>query len=202
MVSEIARSHRDDVHILAFLGECLEAVHGFVNLRPDSAMLDFRNIRNIRRIPMRFALAALAIFLFAFPVAADPIEDDIKARRAYYTLLGANMGPLAAMAKGEVEYNAERAQLFADNMALMASYSPLLYFPEASSKDDRAGKTRALAKIWSDFDGFKSKFEDFQKAAANMKAEAGKGRAALGPAVGKLGGTCKACHDDYRAKDF
>jgi cytochrome c556 len=28
------------------------------------------------------------------------------------------------------------------------------------------------------------------------------GRAELGQAVGAVGGTCKACHDDYRAKDF
>jgi len=152
---------------------------------------------------MRLVLATLMIVLFVFPAsAADPIDDAIKARRAFYTLLGANFGPLVAMAKGEVDYDAAQAQLFADNLALMGVYNPLPSMPEGSSKDDRAGKTRALAKIWSNFDDFKSKLKDFQTAATNIKAEAGKGRGALGAAVGKLGGTCKACHDDYRAKDF
>lgn len=152
---------------------------------------------------MRLVFATLLAVLFVFPAAAaDPIDDAIKARRAFYTLLGANFGPLAAMAKGEAEYDAAQAQLFADNLALMAAYNPLPAFPEGSSKDDRDGKTRALAKIWSNFGDFKSKLKDFSTAAPNIKAAAGKGRDALAPAVAELGKTCKACHDDYRAKDF
>lgn len=152
---------------------------------------------------MRLALATLLAVLFVFPVsAADPIDDAIKARRAFYTLLGANFGPLVAMVKGEAEYDAAQAQLFADNLALMAAYNPLPSFPKGSSKDDRDGKTRALAKIWSDFDDFKSKLDDFNNAAPNIKDAAGQGRDALAPAVAELGKTCKACHDDYRAKDF
>ena len=151
---------------------------------------------------MRLALATLVVVLTALPAAADPIDDSIKQRRAYFTLLGANIGPLGAMAKGEMEYDATQAQLHADNLGQMAGYNPLPHLPQGSSNADRAGKTRALPAIWSNLDGFKAKFTDFSNAVANIKAEAGKGREALGPAVGKLGGTCKACHDDYRAKDF
>ena len=149
-----------------------------------------------------FALAILLTVLTILPAAADPIDDAIKARRAFYTLLNANIGPLAAMAKGEVDYQAELAQLYADNLGQMAGYKKVPHFRQGSSKDDRPGKTRALAKIWSEVRSFQKKVDDFKAAALNVKAEAGKGRAALGSAVGKLGSTCKACHDEYRAKDF
>ncbi len=151
---------------------------------------------------MRFVLATLLVVLAAVPAAADPTDDAIKARRGFFTLLGANIGPLGAMAKGEMEYDAAQAQLHADNLGQMAGYNPLPHFPAGSANADRAGKTRALPKIWSDLDDFQTKFTDFTSAVTNIKAEAGKGREALGPAVGKLGGTCKACHDNYRAKDF
>ena len=153
---------------------------------------------------MRLAIlaTALAATAAAVPALADPIKDAIDARRGYFTLLGANIGPLAAMAKGEADYDAAVATLHAQNLAQLAGYDPLPHFPAASSNDDRFGDTRALPAIWSDGDGFKAKLADFAEAAAAMPSVAGAGRAELGQAVGRLGGTCKACHDDYRAKDF
>ena len=154
---------------------------------------------------MRAALiATLAALPLALPLSAgaDAIDDAIKARQAFFTLLGANTGALAAMAKGEVEYDADSAVLHAGNLGLLQGYRLLPHFPEGSSKEDRKGKTRALPEIWKDLAGFEEKFETFQAAVAGMEVEAGKGRAELGAALQRLGGSCKGCHDDYRAKDF
>jgi cytochrome c556 len=155
--------------------------------------------------PMRTAII-LAIALLPPGAAAHSAEDDIEAainaRHGYFTLLGANVGPLAAMAKGETEYDAETAAFHARNLSQLAGYDPSFHFPEGSSKAERPGKTRALAAIWENLEDFQSKHRDFSEAVAALQGAAGAGRAELGAAVGDLGQTCKASHDDYRAEDF
>lgn len=147
---------------------------------------------------MRIALIAALITAPAFAVA-DQAKDTVEARQGFYKLLGANMGVFAAMAQGKVDYNAEAAQVAADNMATLASYNVGHLFAPGTSSDDVEG-SRALPKIWSDFAGVQEKGAAFGAAVMNMKAEAGKGKAEMTAALGQLGGTCKACHSNYRAK--
>ena len=156
---------------------------------------------------MRLALIAAAALslspmLAAVPALADAADDAVKARRAYFTLLGANMGPLAAMAKGDVEYSAETAALHAANLGALSTMTIAPHFPEGTSKEDRFGDTRALPNIWSDFSGFAGKAQGMAEAVAALQTVAAAGRAELGGGVQKVGAACKACHDDYRAQDF
>ena len=151
-------------------------------------------------------LAAFAVLLAAGAAAGAAIahsdNDFVKARQAYFTLLGANTGPLAAMAKGEIDYDAATAELHAANLAEMAAYNPTPHFPAGTAKEDLPGETRALASIWSDMDGFMERVAQFNEAVDALQGAAGAGRGELGQAVGRLGASCKACHDDYRAADF
>lgn len=152
---------------------------------------------------MRPVLIALAVALPVVALAhADHHEDAVKARQSYFTLLGANIGPLAAMAKGEVDYDEALARLHARNLLTLAGYNAIPHFPQGTSKTDLPGKTRALPAIWETPDALASKFKDFNQAAVRLHEVAGNGAGALGPAVRDVGATCKACHDDYRAKDF
>jgi len=147
---------------------------------------------------MRLAILAAAIALPAAAFAADPVADTIDARQGYFKLLGANVGILAGMARGQTEYSAEGAQTAADNIAVLTSYDMgHLFMPGTSSADSDA--TRALPKIWEDFAGVGEKGAALREAAAAMQAAAGQGQAEMGAALGPLGGTCKACHDAYRA---
>jgi len=58
------------------------------------------------------------------------IERGIKARQAQMTLYSFNIGILGAMAKGDVEYNAEDAGLAASNLAaLSAVWMPGAWLP-------------------------------------------------------------------------
>lgn len=148
------------------------------------------------------AACAAAAGLTGAMAAADPLDDAIKARRGYFTLLGANVGPLAAMAKGDMEYSAETAELHAMNLQAMTTYNPVPHFPEGSDNDAKFGDTRALPVIWADFDGFVEKYNALVEAVTALQPAAVAGRAELGQALGKVGGSCKACHDDYRAEDF
>lgn len=103
---------------------------------------------------MRFPpiLAAAILAIPTTTLAADMVEDTIAARQGYYKLMGANMGVLAGMAKGEIDYDATAAQTAADNMVTLTTYNlGHLYIPGTSADD--SDKTRALAKIWEDFPG-------------------------------------------------
>jgi cytochrome c556 len=62
------------------------------------------------------------------------------------------------------------------------------------------GKSEAKPGIWENADDFKAKTVAFQTAAADLvKVAAGGDKAAIGAALGKVGGTCKGCHETYRA---
>jgi cytochrome c556 len=157
-----------------------------------------------RENPMRLLAtlalcAAAAVPTFA---AADMADSAIKARRGYMQLIGYNFGPLAAMAKGDLEYDAAAAEAYAANLSALSFYDIPNLFPEGSSNADKPGDTRALPALWSDMDGVGRQIVTFKAAIAAISEQAGQGRAALGPAVAELGKTCGACHDDYRARDF
>lgn len=147
----------------------------------------------------KIILAAVAAALPTAVLAADPLKDTVEARQGFYKLLGANMGVLAGMAKGEVDYNATGAQVAADNIITLTTYNVgHLYLAGTSSKD--IDGSRALPKIWEDFPGVAAKGKAFKEAAMAMQTVAGQGKGEMAAALGALGGTCKACHDDYRAK--
>ncbi|WP_095587583.1 c-type cytochrome [Actibacterium ureilyticum] len=144
-----------------------------------------------------FATLALALPAIA---SADPMEDTIAARQGFYKLLGANVGIIAAMAKGETDYDAAGAQTAADNIVTLTNYNLAHVYVPGTSADEYPGKTRALGKIWEEFPAVAEKGAGLKAAALEMQAAAGQGQGEMAAALGKLGGACKACHDDYRAK--
>ncbi len=70
-------------------------------------------------------------------------------------------------------------------------------FPEGSDK----GETRAKAEIWQDMPTFQQKGKDAYMATVNLvKAAEGGDKGAQIEAFKALGGACKACHKQFRAK--
>lgn len=151
---------------------------------------------------MRKAIITALALMIPGAAAAQEIDDAIEARKGYFTMLGMNMGGLSAMAKGEVDYDAQQAESYAENIATLSDYHIEMLFVPGSYKSEQPGKTRSLAVIGDDMQGFLAKYEAFGDAATTLEARAGEGRAELGKALGAVGGTCKSCHDDYRAADF
>lgn len=149
-----------------------------------------------------FILAVTGAVTAAAPVLADAIDDAIKARRGYYQVVSHNAGALFAMAKGDVEYNAEQATTHAKNLEMLSQMNNSTMWPAGSSNADRAGKTRALPVIWSTFPAIGEKGKAFGAATAKLAASAGGGLDALRADIGALGASCKGCHETYRAKDF
>ncbi|KAB6717444.1 MULTISPECIES: cytochrome c [Roseobacteraceae] len=152
----------------------------------------------MRKLIISTVIAATA----ATGAFAQSPSDVAKARRAYFTLVGFEMSTLGAMAQGKIDYDADVASQAAKDLAALTGYTMSDLFAPGTSNDDLPGETRAKADIWADMPGVQDKGMAFYQAVAELNGVAGNGLEALQPAVGKLGGTCKACHDNYRAKDF
>jgi cytochrome c556 len=131
-----------------------------------------------------------------YAAMAQSAEDAVTYRQGIFQALKWNIGPLAAMAKGEVEFDAEAAKMRAGRIAVLSTMI-VEGFPEGS---DMAADTDALLVIWENPDDYAQKAQDLNDAAAQL-AEADLGGAGdLGPLVGQIGQACKACHDEYRAE--
>jgi cytochrome c556 len=148
------------------------------------------------------AAAATLSAAFAAPAALshlDPDQFNQSFRQSYFALVGANFGPLAAMVKGEMPWDTALFQRFADDLATTTSMSPMRGFREGSEQ----GTTRAKPGIWTNLADFESKFKDLQGQATKLQAAAASGdEGAMKQQVGETGKTCKACHDEYKAKDY
>lgn len=73
------------------------------------------------------------------------------------------------------------------------------WFPRGTGPD--VGKTAAKPEIWRNPKDFAAKLRAFQGAARALDAAAKSGdMAAVKARYAELGGTCKACHDSYRAE--
>ena len=141
-------------------------------------------------IPRR--TAAITALLFASAtVAAD--QGAIDYRQAVYKSIGGHMSAISGVLKRDVPHTGDLG-LHARGIAALAPLTMHL-FPPGSDE----GRTKARAEIWEDAADFSMKRDDFiQAAAAFGEADPSDMEAYVG-AFRNLGGTCKACHDEYKA---
>ncbi|MEC3860974.1 cytochrome c [Mesobacterium sp. TK19101] len=143
------------------------------------------------------ALAAVATLASTAAVAQD-FKAPIQARQGEMRILGMNLGILGGMAKGEVPYTVEAASAAANSIVGVTMIHQATLFP-AGSDEMGADGTRAKAEIWDKMDDYMAKWDALGAAAAEMQTAAATGQEAIGPALGKIGGACKSCHEAYRA---
>lgn len=134
--------------------------------------------------------------------ADEAMENMVKARQGYYQNVRHNAGILFGMAKGEMDYDAAAASTAANNLLALTKIDLGTYYVAGSSKEEMPGKTRALKKIWETYPAVSEKGKAFKEAVAAMAAVAGNGVDAIRANAGALGGSCKGCHDNFRAKEF
>ena len=142
------------------------------------------------------AIAATAVFAASH---VGPFDGAIKARQSHMRLNGHNLGILGAMAKGNVDYDADAASAAAAaaNLAALSRMSHNGYWP-AGSDSDAMDNTRALPALWGNFPDVMTKVGALAEAAGAMESAAGNGLEALQAAMGPVGGACGACHKAYR----
>ena len=135
------------------------------------------------------ALSIAAVSMSATVAFAGPIEDRQQAMKN----VGKAMGQLAAIAKKEAAFDAAVVKAAGDTIAENVKTFKGL-FPEDSK--DGPPETWAKAEIWSNMDDFNKKADESEAAAMAMAAVTEE--ANFGAAMGALGGSCKACHENYR----
>ncbi|MEZ5723209.1 MAG: cytochrome c [Paracoccaceae bacterium] len=127
------------------------------------------------------------------------LPAPVKARKAVMQLYAFNLGTLGAMAKGEVDYDAEAAQGAADNLVKLSSLAAGAMWPAGTDSAAVAG-SRALPALWENFPDVMAKGGALAEAAGGMATAAGTDLASLQAAMGPLGAACGDCHKAYRAE--
>ncbi len=135
-------------------------------------------------------------------VRANPVEDAIKSRLGFYNMARHYFGGLVGMAKGDVEYDAAKAQEYADVIAYLAQVNTDGMWPEGSSNVDQPGLTRSLPTIWSDYEGVVKHQQDWIDTSIVLQNTVANGLPELRAGLEGVNQACTACHDQYRAKDF
>lgn len=146
----------------------------------------------IRKVSI--ALGALA--LAGGIVAASASDDPIASRKAMMKNTGASIGVMGKMAKGEMPFDAVQANL-AMRAINNAAIGVVHLFPAGS---ETGGDTEAAPKIWEDMAGFVEKAKAMEDVTADAIAFPAASLDDLKEQLGKLGGTCKGCHEGYRIK--
>jgi cytochrome c556 len=152
----------------------------------------------VRKVLARCMMISLATVLSASGVAVAQdarAAQQVKLRQSAFTVLGAQMGLMGAMASGRAPYDANAFRVAAERGAFIATYVPEL-FPTGSI----TSSSKAKPELWQQQAEFQRLMRDMQsKTAALATAARGSDLEAIKPAFAAAGGSCKACHDKYKA---
>ncbi|ENO89184.1 c-type cytochrome [Thauera linaloolentis] len=144
------------------------------------------------------ALGILALSIAGTASAQVKPEDQIKYRQAGYSFMAWNMGKIKANLDGE--YNAQQVQAAANAIAAIAGSGMGALYGPGTDKDIGNRKTRVKPEFFQNMEDVGKIATNFNAAAASLAKAAAEGdKAAVQKAFGETGGSCKACHDKYRA---
>ena len=145
-------------------------------------------------------LGAMTVLVAAPAVtrAASSPENVVKYRQTVMKAIGAHMGGIGAVLKGEVDYGPKHIEEHAEALNGMAQILADAFREDVGTS---GGETAAKQEIWSDWNDFVAKAKGLEEAAGNLGdlAEGGD-MAAIGDGVKALGGACGACHNTFRVK--
>ena len=149
----------------------------------------------------RPTLAALALAAAALstPAAAQfqKPEDAVKYRQSTMFVMANHFGRIGAMANGRAPFDGAVAASNADVVAVLSRLHAT-GFVEGTAGTAKGG---AKSDIWSKRADFDAGMKNLQDEAAKLAAAAKTNNLDnLKAAFGATAGSCKACHDDFRAK--
>jgi cytochrome c556 len=160
-------------------------------------------------ISTRFSTAASALLLVfaASPSLVSTAQAQegppspgamhIQLRKATMDVIASQFGPLGGVAAGKIPYDAARAQLDAERVAILAGIASEVFPADSQS----GAPTKAKPEIWTDSAAFAALVKEFQEKTAALVTASKVGTLdALKPAVGEVGKTCKSCHDKFKDK--
>jgi len=140
---------------------------------------------------------AAMVMMAAKPVSGDQARKVMHERHEGMESVGKNTKAI----KRELDAASPNLATVRGSAAQIANLSAKAsgWFPAGTGPD--VGKTGAKPEIWQNQKDFAAKLTAFQKAAQAMDAAAkGNDVGAMKTRFADMGGTCKACHDKYRAE--
>lgn len=145
---------------------------------------------------LRGILVLSAVCFAATALAQTKPENVIHYRQSLMDLIGWNHDLLGAMIRGRTAIDAKEFSLRAERLA---SFGPQML--EGFTKgSDKGAVTDAGAEIWTDFDGFQARVNDFTGESKKLAEIAKSGdEVQIKEQFRKVTATCKACHDKYKA---
>ena len=142
----------------------------------------------------KLVVALLTVTVAGSAAAQLKTEDAIKFRQSGYAFMAWNMGKLKGMlVDNPTSFNKEQATA---NSGMGALYVP------GSDKGKGWKETRVKPELFTDKEGVGKVAMAFNKEANELARVAATGdAAALKAQFGKVGETCKGCHDKFRQED-
>ncbi|MDR2260099.1 MAG: cytochrome c [Azoarcus sp.] len=144
-------------------------------------------------------LGTVALSLASNASAQVRPEDQIKYRQAAYSFAAWNMGKIKTNLDGT--FDAAQVKAAANAIAAVAGSGMSALYGPGSEKSIGAQKTFAKPELFQNGAEVGKLAGDFATAAAALAKAAESGDAAtVKTAYGDVGKTCKACHDQFRAR--
>jgi len=148
------------------------------------------------------AITVSAGLMSSMVALAQPASSEKHAiyatelRQSVFKLLGSNMGPLGAMAKGKIPVNAEVVE---KNAVRINQLSLMIADYTRTDTSKFSVKTEALAKIWQEGEHFAKDIDKLTLASTKLiSAAKSKDEGAIKKAIGGVGKTCGGCHDHFK----
>ena len=145
------------------------------------------------------AIAAVILVSLAGTASAQALkpEEMIKFRKAGYSFMSWNMGKIKANLEGN--FNKDQVAAAANLVAATANSGMGALFGPGTDKEVAGERTRVKPEFFEQPDKVRELAMNFAKEANELAKIAATGDAAAVKAqFGKTGGTCKACHDEFR----
>ena len=152
------------------------------------------------------AAAACTVLSLVADAQTPPAGDEsvaranqaIKTRKAVFTLIGANFGPIGAVLQGKAPFDGTEALKRAERVSFLAALTPEV-FPDISKNGD----TKAKPEIWENRAAFDKHGQDLIEHANALVTTLRKDKNNVDTfktAATALAADCKGCHDDFKAK--
>ncbi len=150
------------------------------------------------------ALAATLTLCASMTFAAHAELNDKQAknavefRQSLFQLVKSNVGAFGAMAKGEMPIDEALIEKNATRLHQLSLMIPDYFNADTRNNDVQ---TKTLDKVWTDKADFDNKAQALtDKAQTLLTSVQNKDSDAYVKNMRAIFGTCKACHDDYKAE--
>ena len=151
----------------------------------------------------KIVLALLAVAVAGTAVAQVKPADAIKFRQSGYGFMAWNMVKLKGMlVENPASFNKEQAIAAANAIQAVANSGMGALYVPGSDKGKGWAETRVKPELFTDKEGVGKVARAFNAEANELAKVAATGdAAALKVQFGKVGETCKGCHEKFRTED-